>query len=367
MTSLESTLDEARAGEGIPGCSLAVVNRTGLRWSTALGRADLRWGRLADPGTVYHLFSGTKLFTAVAVLQLEERGLLALDDPVARFLPELPGLEGVTLLHLLSHRSGLRDDLGAFLAVAFPGDGLPTTAQALARYRIRREGPPGREVAYRNVNFALLGEVVTRASGVPYAEYVRANVLEPLGSRASFTLTEAMRGRAATGYVGRFDPMRLVLWLLEANTRGRLYGERVGGLVELKEYNLATSAIGGLMGTVEDFAPFLHSQLTGGGPVLSSASTRRMQTLIAEGAAGIASRFGVGLGWKLGKVGGRLFLNHEGGGAGFTSELRLYPDAGLGIVLMMNAMRMPRTMRLAHRLCELVYERRDLWEASRAR
>ena len=79
-----------------------------------------------------------------------------------------------------------------------------------------------------------------------------------------------------------------------------------------------------------------------------------MQTMVAVGAPGIESRLGMGLGWKFGRVGDRTFLNHEGGGAGFTSELRLYPAEGLGIVLAMNAMRMPATMRLAHEICETI-------------
>jgi hypothetical protein len=81
---------------------------------------------------------------------------------------------------------------------------------------------------------------------------------------------------------------------------------------------------------------------------------RRMQSMVAEGAAGIESRVGVGLGWKIGRVANPTFLNHEGGGAGSTSELRLYPEANVGVALAMNGMRMPATMRLAHRICEAV-------------
>jgi hypothetical protein len=64
---------------------------------------------------------------------------------------------------------------------------------------------------------------------------------------------------------------------------------------------------------------------------------------------------GVGLGWKFGRVGDRTFLNHEGGGAGFTAELRIYPEQKLGIALGMNGMRQPRTMKVAHRICEAFF------------
>jgi CubicO group peptidase (beta-lactamase class C family) len=358
VNSLANQVQRALSEGRVPGCSIAVVDRGGLVWSGAFGFADLAERRTADPRTVYHLFSGTKLFTATAIVQLAERGRLSLDDPLARFLPEIEVGSDIRLTHLLSHSSGLRDSLRSFLAVTFPPDPVPRSAEALARYPIRREAAPGAKVAYRNVNYALLGEVVTRASGVEYTDYVAQEILRPLGMRADFALSPAQRDHVATGYIDRWDPMRLVLWALFPETRGRLYGKAVGSAVALRTFDLATPAIGGLLGSVEDFALFLRAQLDQGGVVLRPDSTRRMQTMAAGGAAGIESRVGVGLGWKLGRVGERAFLNHEGGGAGFTTELRLHPDAGIGIALAMNTMRMPTTMRLAHRVCEMIYAAR---------
>ena len=108
------------------------------------------------------------------------------------------------------------------------------------------------------------------------------------------------------------------------------------------------------MGSVEDFSLFLQAQLSGGGGVITRESTELMQTLIFPGQPGIACRDGMGLGWKFGTSKNGRFINHEGGGPGFTSELRLYPELGVGIALAMNAMRMPRTMRTAHEICESI-------------
>ncbi|MEQ1856998.1 MAG: serine hydrolase domain-containing protein [Longimicrobiales bacterium] len=355
---LRAEIENALGAARIPGCSIALVDRTGLRWSAGFGFADVRREECAHAQTVYHLFSGTKLFTATAVVQLAERGRLSLGDALTKHLPEF-ALPGLTLTHLLSHTSGLKDSLRSFLAVTFPPDSLPSSSEALARYQLASAAPPGSKVAYRNVNYALLGEVVTRASGTEFTTYVEREILRPLGMKAAFAVDDSMRDSMARGYIGQWDPMRLVVGLLLPNTRGRLYGETVGGLVELEEFNLATAAIGGLIGTVEDFGLFLRAHLDAGANVISPDSTRAMQRQVASGAAGIESRVGVGLGWKIGRVDGRTFLNHEGGGAGFTSELRLYPEAGLGVALAMNAMRMPATMKLAHRLCEAVYTHRQ--------
>jgi CubicO group peptidase (beta-lactamase class C family) len=211
-------------------------------------------------------------------------------------------------------------------------------------------------VEYRNVNYALLGEVVTRVSGIEFSDYIRSNVLKPLGMHADFHLTEDMRPLAATGYIGMWDPMRVVLKLVVPSAARRLYKGRMGTLLELNEYGLSSAAIGGLVGSVLDFSRFLQSQLVGGGSVLSPGSMAKMQTMVAAGQAGVVSREGIGLGWKFGSGRHGRFMNHEGSGAGFASELRLYPDRGVGIALAMNAMRMPKTMRVAHAMCEALVQ-----------
>ena len=102
-----------------------------------------------------------------------------------------------------------------------------------------------------------------------------------------------------------------------------------------------------------EFAPFLIAHLNEGRGILQAESARQMQAMVAQGQAGYESKAGVGLGWKIGEVDGRMFLNHEGGGAGFTSETRLYPQEQLGIIMLMNVMGV-KVNRLAHRVCEMI-------------
>jgi len=189
----ESAVQAALAEVGAPGCTMVVVNASGPIWAGSFGLADARSRRPATTETVYHLLSGTRLFTATAVVRLEEKGLLSLADPLTRHLPDIRGAEGITLHHLLTHQSGLQDTLRAFLSVSFPPQAPPTTAMALSRYRIRSRLPPGIRVQYRNVNFALLGEVVSRVSGMEYREYMAQEILGPLGMRCRFNMTEEMR------------------------------------------------------------------------------------------------------------------------------------------------------------------------------
>lgn len=134
----------------------------------------------------------------------------------------------------------------------------------------------------------------------------------PLGADLAF---EDDGRESALGYVGRFSPMLLLLRFLAPETARRVRGDRVGALVSLRPYALDTAAIGGLVGAATAFLPFLREMLDPDDGVLRATSKRAMLIVRAEGAAGIVSRAGVGVGWKRGVVAGREFFNHEGGGA----------------------------------------------------
>jgi CubicO group peptidase (beta-lactamase class C family) len=338
---------------GVPGCALALGGRGG-QTSLQLGWADVAEERLVEPTTVFHLFSGTKLYTATAVMLLHERGSLDLDRPIGDYL-DLELRHPVTPRQLLSHCSGLSDTLAGFLAVHFEGN-PPSTSEALCRYRTAKGRRPGQRVAYRNVNYAILGELVTSLSGVSFVQFVDRELLRPLGSGAAFAYSEIMRQRAATGYIGRFDPMRWLLRFMMPEVSKRLEGPRVGSRVSLNTYVLDTAAIGGLLGTATDFLPLAMEFLDPTDRLLTSTSKQEMLTLQCRGSAGITSTDGVGLGWKRGHHGGVTFWNHEGAGAGFTSETRIYPDDGLGVVILMNTTHNRKLSLLADAICEVLRE-----------
>jgi len=344
------------AKHAIPGCAL--VARVGEETiSHAFGTADVAGSRAVDEETVFHLFSGTKLYTATALMKLVEAGTLSLDSPVREVLPDLELKNEVTLRQLASHSSGLSDTLRAFMSVHLAGEAAPSTADALSRYATGKGGKPGAKAAYRNVNYAILGEVITRASGMPYADYVVKEVLEPLGAPARFTYDDAMRMHAAEGTIRRLSPMRLLLHVVMPGLLGPLEKTRHSGIVGLAEFGVDTAAIGGLVGRARDFLPLAVEMLSLDDGLLSAESKRTMLTIQARGQAGIASAEGVGIGWKLGKRDGATFWNHEGGGPGFTSETRIYPDDGVAVVILMNATQSRKLSMLAHDVCELVRSR----------
>ncbi|HSG09019.1 MAG TPA: serine hydrolase domain-containing protein [Longimicrobiales bacterium] len=184
---------------GVVGASLGLVRAGELVRLETHGMADLATGRAVDEETIYHWASITKTFTAISILQLRDRGLLSLDDPVVRYVPELREvhnpfgpMEEITIRHLLSHSAGFR-------AGSWPwSEGEPwepyeptewSQLVAMMPYtRILFE--PGSRYSYSNPGIIFLGRVIEKVTGDVFEAYVEKNIFRPLGmSRAYFDHT----------------------------------------------------------------------------------------------------------------------------------------------------------------------------------
>src|SRR5690242_14867874 len=152
-------------------------------WESAVGMADVEGGLEATPDTQYRVGSITKTFTAAAIMQLRDAGKLDLEDTLDAHLDGVP--HAPTLRRLLSHTSGMQREThdDAWLNSRFAG--VPELLETLDR--AEQVLPAGARFHYSNLAFALLGVVVERVSGIPYAEYVRTRLLEPAGlTRTTF-------------------------------------------------------------------------------------------------------------------------------------------------------------------------------------
>ena len=262
----------------------------------------------------------TKTFTGSAVMQLRDRGLLALDDPVALHLPELQvreGLAPVTLRRLLSHESGLTSeppgsDWGAGIYTTF-AEWLPCLD------RIGIVIPPNTQSKYSNLGYQLLGEVVARVSGQPYPEYVSEHILRPLGmSSTTFTAYVGGHERRAVGYApatfsDEFRPAR-----------------QVRGL----------GAEGGLWSNVDDLSRWLALQLRGeagddeAGSVLSPATLAEMHT--ARYLVDPVWSEACGISWFSLRQRETIWVGHSGSVYGFMCYAGFVPAEKLGVIVLLN-------------------------------
>ena len=186
ISAAEEYMAERFVDIGSPGLASGILREGELVWARGFGVADLAAGNRPNEKTIARVASITKTFTATAIMQLRDRGLLDLDDPVTAHLPEFGKVletggrvADVTLRRMLTHYSGLSAEtaLMSWGAEEFPGLGevlgaLPRTEVVIAA---------DSQWKYSNLAFGLLGEVVSRLSGADYVSYVRENVIEPLG------------------------------------------------------------------------------------------------------------------------------------------------------------------------------------------
>lgn len=182
-----------KMGEGkLPGLSLAIVSGDEVIYSRGYGFMDISRAAPAKEETLYSTGSITKSFTALSIMQLVEKGKLSLRDPVGKYLDIVPGVfrDGVNIHHLLTHSSGLPalgyaeayirglvglDDI--WLPINKPMDVVAFMDEADGW----REAQPGERFFYLNEGYVLLGLIIEKVSGLSYEEYVRKNILEPLG------------------------------------------------------------------------------------------------------------------------------------------------------------------------------------------
>lgn len=171
----------------------------------AYGSANLEWNIPNTVDTKFRLGSLTKQFTAASILLLEERGKLKLDDPVKKYLPEAPAdWDKVTIYNLLTHTSGIANmtEFDNFKEVMRK---TWTPAELIADFRDKPlDFQPGEKFHYSNSGYVVLGAVIEKVAGIPYAQFLQDNILTPLGLKdTGYDSWSQIIPKRATGYVRR--------------------------------------------------------------------------------------------------------------------------------------------------------------------
>lgn len=322
----ETWLEAERAYEDIPGLSMAVVHDQDVLWRGAFGYADRARGTEATPQTLYSICSISKLFTSISVMQLRDAGRLRLDDPVNRHLSwfdiqqSYPDSPPITIRGLLTHSSGLPRE-SDYPYWSGPDFDFPTREMVIERLSSQATlYPASKYFQYSNLGLTLAGEIVAAVSGRPYDEYVRENVLDPIGldDTSPEIPAEERGGRFATGYGAR---------------------EREGERSELSFFQVRGIApAAGYASTVEDLAKFASWQFrlleNGGREVLDANTLREMQRV-----QWVDPDWDThwGLGFATWRDEEKTFVGHGGGCPGFRSHLLLQLDDAFAAIVMTNA------------------------------
>ncbi len=306
------------AYRGLPGIAVGVVYDQQLVWSHGFGFADVEKRLPMTAQTRFRIASNSKLFTAIAIMQLREAGKLRLDDPVAKYLPwfkvKPAGADDgpITIEQLLSHSSGLpREASDHWSSYDFPSE---AELQRLMPERMAAF-PPQTRWKYSNLAFAVAGLIVERISGQRWPDYVQGHIFDPLGLAA--TSVDKRDPLLATPYaVRRPDGTRRVLPFVDSH---------------------GMAAATGVTSDVDDLAKFISAEFrrgaAGGTNILSAGSWRE---LLRVRSVDETWQSGSGLGYDISRFKDKTYAGHGGGYPGNTTMTLAQIDDKVGVIVLTN-------------------------------
>jgi CubicO group peptidase (beta-lactamase class C family) len=321
----DTVVAEEMARQHVPGLALGIVVDGELVYAKGYGVADVDAKTAPDLDTAYRIGSLTKSFTSLSVLALRDDGVLTLDDPLVRWVPEAAGIvypardaAPITLRQLITHTSGLPRE--------YDRSKVASEADVLAQLQgLPLENPPGQTFVYSNLGFVLLGTTVAHASHMTFRELVTKRIFERLGMTAT-----------------AFDstPKLAPAYRDDNKTRDKLtdYGLAVGG--------------GGIVSTVRDLARYVAFQLAAypprsdadTGPIRRATVRESHATGFASG-AGVARRDGklamdassYGFGWVAHRTcDANDLVEHNGGIDSYRTSITMLVRHGVGVIAMTN-------------------------------
>jgi len=312
---LESQIDAVFASYDAadkPGATVAVVDHGEIVFKKGYGSANLEYGIANTPSTVFHIASVSKQFTVFSILLLEQQGKLSFDDDIRKHIPEVPDFgTTITLRHLASHTSGLRDQWNLLSMAGWRMDDVITKEHILKLVAKQKElnFNPGEEYLYCNTGFTLLAEVVARISGQSFAEFTKAHIFDPL--QMSNTLfyddhEKIVKNRAYSYYTD-------------------------GGTYKKAVLNFANVGATSLFTTVEDLSLWAMNF-----SALKVGTEHIISTMNTPAVLNNGNTFGGAYGQFVNTHKGLNQIQHGGADAGYRSYIGRFPDQELAVVVFSN-------------------------------
>lgn len=296
-----------------PGAAVAIVKDGAILYKKGYGLANVEYDIPIETSTIFHIASISKQFTVFSILLLEKEGKLSLDDDIRKYIPEVPDFgKTITLKHLATHTSGLRDQWNLLSMAGWRLDDVITKEHVLKLVSKQKElnFNPGDEFAYCNTGFTLLAEVVSRISDMTFAEFTKASIFDPLKMNSTLFYDDH-----------------------EKIVKNRAYSYHKDS-TELKKSVLNYANVGAtsLFTTVEDLSLWAmnFSKIKVGDSAI-------LETMNTPAILNNGETFGGALGQFVGKYKGLNEIQHGGADAGFRSYLTRFPDENFSVIVFSNS------------------------------
>lgn len=299
--------------DNTPGAAVAIIKDGAIIYKKGYGLANMEYNIPVSPNSVFHIASVSKQFTVFSILLLEKQGKLSLDDDIRKYIPEVPDFgKKITLRHLASHTSGLRDQWNLLSMAGWRMDDVITKEHILKLVSKQKElnFNPGEEFVYCNTGFTLLAEVVSRISKVSFAEFTKTSIFEPLNMSSTLF----------------YDDHEKIV-----QNRAYSYQNAPGGYKK-SVLNYANAGATSLFTTVEDlslWAMNFNNIKVGDSTIINKMNKPSM---LNNG-----KTIGGALGQFVGTYKGLKEIQHGGADAGYRSYLTRFPDENFAVVVFSNS------------------------------
>ncbi|HSG45194.1 MAG TPA: serine hydrolase domain-containing protein [Anaerolineales bacterium] len=299
-----------------PGIAIGITHREQTLYADIFGLANLEAGLPVKPETLFQIGSISKSFTSIILLQLQEEGLLDIDEPVTKYLPwfEIQSkFPPITLRHLMSHTAG----------IIMGSDETPTALTETWNLRhTKATAAPGEMFHYSNSGYKALGLVLETILGQDISTILCERIFIPLGMSASQPdLCNANRYLQATGYAPYFDDRPLP----------------PGGRLAPATWLESNTADGAICSNAEDMCRYLRMLLQNGNGQLSLESFEKLiHPVIATDDGLHGEQYGLGL-YTM-QLDGHNVIGHSGGMVGFAADMLADLDSGLGVIILANGL-----------------------------
>jgi CubicO group peptidase (beta-lactamase class C family) len=309
------------------GITVAIVQDHELVFSKGYGYADEKNGIKVNPeATIFKIGSVSKIFVAMAAMQLQEQGKLDMSAPISQYLEEdFPNFDyPITMENLLTHTAGF-EDLYSPLEVALEEDILPL-GEYVRKYMPKQVFQPGEVSAYSNYGISLAGYIIERISGMHFYEYAEENIFTPLQMMHT-TYLPAPKGELSKAYSPK--------------------GEEKADVLE------HSYPAGSVSSTAEDMARYMAFLLDESNQTILGSNGKL--DMFNKHFAMDKELPGYGYVWKRHEFNDHLFYEHGGGTANFTSQLALYPEQRLGIFMSSNQINSYELAEYSFVVAEMLY------------
>ena len=314
---------------GSPGAALVIVKDGAVLYQKGYGFANLDYDIPITAHTRFDIASVSKHFTAFAIAMLADQGRLSIDDDVRKHIPELPDFgRRIQIRHLVHHTSGIRDWVELLSIAGFRFDDViaPTDIMTFMRHQQGLNFEPGAEYLYSNTGYNLLAEIVARASGQSFADFMQQRIFKPLGMNDTHILIDHQRveKNRATSYAPNENIGEL--------RRLHFTPPPADGSFRIWVDNTSAPGSSSVVTTVADMAKWLRNWETG-----EIGGARVLEQMVQRGVLNDGRTIDYAFGVSVDEWRKLTAISHGGGWRGFRTHLLRLPQERLGIVVLGNS------------------------------